>query len=58
LIPKTPFGGFGSETATWIQEWFKNPLELQESSRYFSFFKAEAKGVVIEIFVKYPGGAT
>jgi hypothetical protein len=29
-LPKPPFGGFGSEAATWTwtQKWFKNPLKL------------------------------
>jgi hypothetical protein len=25
---KPPFGGFRIPTATWIQKWFKTPLEL------------------------------
>jgi hypothetical protein len=31
---KPQHGGFRSEAATWIQNYFKNPLELLESSRY------------------------
>jgi hypothetical protein len=27
-LPKPPFGGFRSETVTWIQKWFKNPFYL------------------------------
>jgi hypothetical protein len=47
------FGGFRSKTATWIQKWFKNPLELPESSgSTVIVFKAETTGVVIEICVK------
>jgi hypothetical protein len=25
-IPKPPFGGFRSETAIWIQKWFKKSV--------------------------------
>jgi hypothetical protein len=27
-LPKPPFGGFGSETATWIQKWFKKSVSI------------------------------
>jgi hypothetical protein len=34
----------------------KNPFGLLESPIHNSFSKAEAMGVVIEIFIKYLGG--
>ena len=42
---KPPYGGFRSEATTWIQQW----ADIIVS-------KAEAMGVVIEIFTKYPRG--
>ena len=54
------YGGFRSETATWIQKWLQNPLELLESSVYNSFSRRRrSMGVVIEIMcIKHPGGPT
>jgi hypothetical protein len=67
-LPKRPRGGgfisetaerrFRSETATWIQKWFK--ISAGTSRKLYAqwFFKAETTGVVMGIFVKCPGGRT
>jgi hypothetical protein len=36
-LPKPPFGGLRSETATWIQKWFKKSFgaPIKPYCRYF-----------------------
>jgi hypothetical protein len=58
---KPPFGGFingrfRSETAIWIQKWFKNPFGLLESSRYNNFQGGDDKRGYINM-CKVAGGS-
>jgi hypothetical protein len=50
IILKLPYGDFRSETATWIQKWFKTPGINFRKPQITEFFKAGTAGVVIDLF--------
>jgi hypothetical protein len=59
LLKRLHNGGFISETATWIQRWFKIISAGVGNSRNLyvqQFLKVETMGVVIEICIKHPRG--